>query len=98
MRMQDPEKHNPLINKELAEVLVAEKRREQNETLAVLDVLRKTRAARGGVGAPLLIPAHLGGDKLIITDPTSVEEMNEIAKKEAEVERAEPEPVPENED
>lgn len=56
----------------LSKVLVEEKQREQGETLSVLDALRRTRKARGGVGAPLQVPAHLKdaskGTGIIITD------------------------------
>lgn len=57
---------------ELTKVLLEEKRRQQGETLSVLDMLRKTRASRGGTGAPLEIPGHLkdaaSGHGIIITD------------------------------
>jgi hypothetical protein len=84
-RMVDPEK-NPLVSEEMKKVLVEEKRREQNETLAVLDVLRRTRKARGGVGAPLKVPAHLGGTDdglIVLTDPDSIEELVENEREEA---------------
>lgn len=59
-------------NKEaIKKVLVEEKRREQGETLSVLDTLRRTRATRGGVGAPLQVPGHLKegpGNLIVITD------------------------------
>lgn len=47
------------------------KRSEQGEVLSVLDQLRRTRAARGGTGAPLQVPAHLQpgpSTTIIITD------------------------------
>lgn len=58
---------------QLRKFMVEEKRKSQEETLSVLDVLRKTRKARGGVGAPLDVPAHLRGaadgkPSIIITD------------------------------
>lgn len=52
----------------LTQVLVEEKRREQGETLSVLDALRRTRKARGGVGAPLIVPRNLSGKEIVITD------------------------------
>jgi hypothetical protein len=86
------------MNEDLKKALVEQKRLEQNETRAILDTLRRTRKARGGVGAPLLVPAHLGGNAVVLTDPDTVEEMNEIAVKEREQERADPAPLSENED
>lgn len=45
---------------------------EHNETRKTLEMLRKTRAARGGVGAPLTVPGHLrdaaAGQGVVITD------------------------------
>lgn len=45
---------------------------EHNETRKTLEMLRKTRAARGGVGAPLKVPGHLrdaaAGQGIVITD------------------------------
>jgi len=45
---------------------------EHNEVRKILDMLRKSRAARGGVGAPLKAPAHLrdaaAGIGVVITD------------------------------
>lgn len=47
----------------------SELRRKQGETLSVLDELRRTRKARGGVGAPLNVPANLReGTEIVITD------------------------------
>lgn len=49
-----------MSNKEaIIKVLAEQTRSEQDETKKVLDVLRRTRAARGGTGAPLEVPAHL---------------------------------------
>ena len=52
---------------------VAEKKRiEHDEILSKLDELRRTRKARGGVGAPLQVPFHLrdaaGGYGIVVTD------------------------------
>lgn len=56
----------------LTDHLVEEKRKEQGVTLSVLDALRRSRKDRGGVGAPLEIPANLrdaaAGQGIIITD------------------------------
>lgn len=54
----------------LAKFLTDEKRKEQDTTLKVLDTLRRTRRARGGVGEPLKVPAHLRmpDQGIIITD------------------------------
>jgi hypothetical protein len=52
--------------------LVAAKKIEYGEQNKILDALRKTRAQRGGVGAPLKVPAHLrdaaAGVGIIVTD------------------------------
>lgn len=57
---------------ELGEMLAASKKKEHEETLGVLDALRRTRKARGGPGAPLQVPANLrnaaNGIGIIITD------------------------------
>ena len=57
---------------QLATALVEVKRAEQSEVLSLLDQLRRTRKDRGGVGAPLQVPAHLRdaaeGQGIIITD------------------------------
>jgi len=56
----------------LTKYLVEEKKKEQGTTLSVLDMLRRTRKSRGGVGAPLQIPSDLAGaaagQGIIITD------------------------------
>lgn len=56
----------------IGDILAEQKRQDQNETKSVLDHLRKTRKARGGVGAPLIVPAHLQdasmGQGIVITD------------------------------
>lgn len=56
----------------IAEVLTADKKRQFDETRSVLDVLRATRQARGGVGAPLIVPNHLrsaaNGQGIVVTD------------------------------
>lgn len=57
---------------QLSKFLVEEKVKEQEGTNKVLDALRRTRKARGGVGEPLQVPAHLKsaaeGTGIIITD------------------------------
>lgn len=57
---------------ELGRMLSEGKRREHQETLGVLDALRRTRKARGGAGAPLQVPANLrnasNGVGIVITD------------------------------
>lgn len=60
---------------------------QQGETLSVLDMLRKTRKSRGGVGAPLVVPPHLRdaakGEGIVITDADlTVPETQEEAKDE----------------
>lgn len=68
----------------ITHVMVEEKKREQGVQLSILDELRRSRAARGGVGAPLAIPAHLKpGSDIIITDadlkmPESREEVDDF--------------------
>lgn len=56
----------------IIKVLVEDKRREFNETNSALDILRRTRRDRGGVGAPLQVPAHLksaaNGVGIVVTD------------------------------
>lgn len=56
----------------LAELAAQEKLKQFQETRAVLDTLRAARKARGGVGAPLGVPAHLKGAStgrgIVITD------------------------------
>jgi len=56
----------------LVEFQAAELKKSQEETLSVLDALRRSRKARGGVGAPLQVPANLrdaaAGQGIIITD------------------------------
>lgn len=56
----------------IIEVLVEDKKRQHNETLSALDILRRTRKSRGGVGAPLQVPANLrsaaNGIGIVITD------------------------------
>lgn len=61
----DPVDNNSLL---IRKVLVEEKRRAQNEQLTVLESLRRSRKARGGVGAPLEVPVHLRGGPVILTD------------------------------
>lgn len=53
---------------DLNKFVVEEKRKEQNETLTVLEALRKSRKARGGVGAPLIVPDDLKSPGIILTD------------------------------
>ncbi len=53
---------------QLRKYVVEEKKKEFGETLTVLESLRRSRKARGGVGAPLQVPARLAGAPLIITD------------------------------
>jgi len=55
---------------------------QHGQILSVLDKLRATRKARGGVGAPLIVPVHLQGaadgkPSIIITD----EELNKDRSK-----------------
>jgi hypothetical protein len=50
-----------------------ELRKNQGETLSVLDALRRSRKSRGGVGEPLQVPANLqdaaqGKPTIIVTD------------------------------
>lgn len=56
----------------LGKFLAEELKKEQGTTLSVLDMLRRTRKSRGGVGAPLEIPSSLKGASegqgIIITD------------------------------
>jgi hypothetical protein len=41
----------------------------QGETLTVLEALRRSRKTRGGVGAPLQVPAHLQpAAAIVVTD------------------------------
>lgn len=62
---QDPaERDKELMTK----FLVEEKIKDQQGTLTVLESLRRSRKSRGGVGAPLQVPTHLGGNTLILTD------------------------------
>lgn len=51
----------------LSDVMTEDLRQRQGEKLSVLDQLRRTRAARGGVGAPLQIPARLA-TPILLTD------------------------------
>lgn len=44
-----------------------QKKKEQDDTLSILDTLRKTRISRGGVGAPLDVPRHLE-NAIVVTD------------------------------
>lgn len=57
---------------ELGQMLAASKAQEHKETLGVLDALRRSRKSRGGVGAPLQVPANLknaaNGQGIVITD------------------------------
>jgi len=46
---------------------VIEKKKEHQDTLKTLDELRRTRASRGGVGAPLIVPPGLRSE-IILTD------------------------------
>ena len=61
----------------LIKELVKEKRVEQNETLKILDALRRTRKSRGEE-RPLDIPSHLsvGKQTVILTDALGVEVKN----------------------
>lgn len=56
----------------LKKYLTEQKRREQEETLTVLESLRRSRKSRGGVGAPLEVPANLKGAAkgmgIVVTD------------------------------
>ena len=51
----------------VAMVAVAEKKLENENTLRILDELRRTRKARGGTGAPLEVPTNLK-NQIVITD------------------------------
>lgn len=57
---------------QLAKFLMEERQKSMDETKSILDVLRSTRKSRGGVGAPLAVPAHLKdvseGRPIIVTD------------------------------
>lgn len=67
--MSNPEVDNRAA---IAEVLTADKKREHDTVKSQLDILRATRKSRGGVGAPLSVPAHLrsaaNGHGIVITD------------------------------
>lgn len=57
----------------LQKFLVAEEKKTHDSTNKILDELRRTRKARGGVGAPLEVPAHLrgvtdGSGLILVTD------------------------------
>lgn len=53
----------------IKEVLGEDLKQKQEETLSILDQLRRTRKTRGGVGAPLEIPKHLSaGSQIVVTD------------------------------
>lgn len=57
---------------QLTKFLTEEATQKHNEVRKQLDILRSTRKSRGGVGAPLTVPAHLrsvmAGRPIIITD------------------------------
>lgn len=57
---------------QLKKFLLEDMTRNHNETRKTLDELRRTRVARGGVGAPLQVPTHLrdaaAGIGIIVTD------------------------------
>lgn len=84
---------------QLTTALTEAKRAEFDDTKRVLDQLRATRKARGGVGAPLQVPLHLQSSAaIVITDadlkPTSRAELEDQAASldpDAEVEGAEEE-------
>lgn len=67
--MPDSQTDNQAV---IAAVLTADKQREFDEVKSTLDILRQTRKARGGVGAPLEVPRNLKaaskGMGIIITD------------------------------
>lgn len=55
------------------EASMADLKGRHNDTMGVLDELRRTRKSRGGVGAPLIVPGSLstaaeGKPSIIITD------------------------------
>ena len=52
---------------QLQKFLVEEKKKEFDNTLTVLDALRRSRKSRGGVGSPLEVPKHLRAS-IIVTD------------------------------
>lgn len=60
----------------MQQFLLKEKKKEQSETLTVLDSLRRSRKSRGGVGAPLDIPGHLSEARqtIMLTDALSAKE------------------------
>lgn len=71
------DKDDPIIHRDrqaleraqIAAALTEAKRAEFDDTKSILDKLRATRKARGGVGAPLQVPNHLRPDTaIIITD------------------------------
>lgn len=71
-KIEEQERRHQVDREAITKVLAEDKRREQSETLSVLDVLRRTRKARGGTGAPLAVPADLrdaaDGKGVVITD------------------------------
>lgn len=44
---------------QLKKFLSEEQKQDHDKKLSILDALRRTRASRGGTGAPLQIPGHL---------------------------------------
>ena len=71
-RKVDPEEQRQVLDAQMAAAMTEHKREEFNETRSLLDQLRRTRAARGGVGAPLQVPLHLrdaaAGMGIVVTD------------------------------
>lgn len=82
---------------QMTAALTEAKRAEQGEVLSTLDMLRRTRKARGGTGAPLQVPLHLQSSAaIVITDadlkPTTRAELEDQAAQidpDAEVEMGE---------
>jgi hypothetical protein len=60
----------PALAREVAVTVAGEVLKDRHDNIKKqLDILRRTRAARGGVGAPLDVPAHLRGDVVEVYDP-----------------------------
>lgn len=63
------------MEKEPLKFLSLQKVMEQEDTLRLLDALRKTRKLRGGTGAPLIVPTNLKEERsntLFVTDADDV--------------------------
>lgn len=76
---KDPELKTGWEKEALQKVQGEELKRKHGETLSVLDALRRSRKSRGGVGAPLQVPAHLrDGTQLVITDEQLKIDMSKV--------------------